>query len=710
MRAWGVAWATVVFGAIAQGAITEHPVRVGDEDDVFAMEDREELSSDASETLVELMRQGVDLNSASREVLEELPGLDEPDIDRILEHRKSHGPLESRADLLTLGLVTREQLEALSPFLSFGQPGRTALLSGDVRLVTRAMPSDTIAPPVLLGANVRGPFALSGNLWLTTTRREPTSPAWNPAKGALVSDGFGYHLGIPAVALRWHPGRFQVVAGTFALGFAERLTLDNTRRAHPDGLTLVDGVRHATGSSAGCRLSPPQGPGCAESGSVFVTPDFVFRELFRGVAISVEEVPLGGTARFSLHGFASYQTRSLYQYELFDRRACPDPRADTRAQCGAPLVYLPDLSTRVLTSTLPSVFDELAAGGHVSFEPSDRWKLGVTGYGAAPFFHAQPAELDFQEWSRWPNGGAFGAVGLDAAAHPGALGLFLEVARSFDRSTGNEGGGFGAEQRSTWSGHGHALELSLQYYDLHFLNPYARPISAPGEYDGQRARNEAGARLRYSGKLGRLWRLGGRADLWLNPFEEPGRQPAFVTNLRTLARLDFTGSKVVQPGVWLDVRARNLASSARGTCEPYDSAEGGTYTCSTELYRATAHLELIPLERRLRLTAQGSLSWVRDVSDPSRLRNDVVAWAEFDAWPLEALQLRLRARYLFQDLADQRLEQSAWGRFEAVWSPAPSTRIALRYELYALLDQRASSLTRQPNPEHRFALDARLSF
>lgn len=699
MRGRGVAWATVLFAEVALGAISEHLLRVGGEDDVFAMEERGELLADDAEHLVELLQRPVDLRTASRAELSELPGVDAADVERLLEHQRTADALATAA-LVDAGVLTEAQLEALAPFIR-ATPllGAAPSLAGEVRLVTRAMPTDTLAPPVLLGARLVGPFGLEANLWLATTRQALASPTWETsagAGGALVTGGAPYQLTVPVAGLQWRWGRLKVVAGTFAIGFGERLVLDTTRRPNPDGLELVAGFPRLSTSSRRCRSSPD----CADAASSnnsgnsgnsntdaapsrFVTSDFAFREPFRGLAASLEAIPLGADTTLSLAAFASYQTRSVSQYELYDARACADPRRDALAQCDAPAVYLSDLSTKVSSSTLPRLFDELALGAHLGLTGGERWKFGLTGYRAAPTFHAGPAELDFQEWSRWPNGGPFGAVGVDGSLHLGDVGLFVELARSFDGSVGNQGGGWGVVQRTTWGGQGHQLELSARYFDAHFANPHARPVSAPDEYDGQRARNEAGARLRYSARLGAAWRVGGRADVWLNPFEVPGLERALVPHLQALARLDFTGWAAAQPSLWVEARLG-------------------------ELTRATLRLELAPLERRLRLTAQGSLS---RTTDGAATRYGLLAWLALDARPLDILELQARARFLITDLSGPKeLEQSARASLEVALSPISAVRLAARYELFVLLDARPSTLTRWPNPEHRLGLDARFTF
>lgn len=108
---------------------------------------------------------------------------------------------------------------------------------------------------------------------------------------------------------------------------------------------------------------------------------------------------------------------------------------------------------------------------------------------------------------------------------------------------------------------------------------------------------------------------------------------------------------------------------------------------------------------------QASFSWKDDIKYKDRFRNEVQVWAEARSAPVDFLQLRVRARYLNQDLSDVAyLEKNVWTFVEGAWLITPKTRLALRYDLFVWLDQRASTLNRIPNPEHRFQLDVRTSF
>ncbi len=572
-----------------------------DEHELIAEQQRGTLMTTASDAALELLRTGIDLRTTTREELENVPGLSPDDIEAIL--------------------VSREATPALRPYLR----------ASHVRLLTQLTASDTLAPPMLLNARVEGPMGLSAGVLITSTRLSIATPVLTHR--TLASTGPGYFFHLPRAFVQWQTGRLRLIAGTFTVGFAERLTLDTTRRLTPNGFALSEDFRHPTELTRLCKVTE-----CAQT--LYVTPDFDVREAFRGLAASYEE------ARFSLFGFLSYQSRSVYQYELSDGSGA------------APAVYLGQSETRVIFSTLPYFYDELTAGGHTTIALSERVSVGVTGYAAKAF-----TEFRFQSYSRHPPTGLYGSLGLDAHLRVESFAFHFEAARSFDVVAG----GFGLIGRATW----HTLELSLRYYDEGFSTPNARPISAPDEFDGQRARNELGARFTAKHALSPSWLLYGRFDVWVPPMTDPT-----VLNLYALARLEFTGSKLVQPGVWVEMRNRNL--------EVGDGAD---------LYRAALRLELKPIgvvSQSLFTLSDNTLAFQQ--------------WLEAHGEPLEWFQWRVRSRYL------RSLEQSWWSFIELAWLPKPGVRVAARYDTYVWLDTRPVTLNRNPNPEHRFTLDLRTTF
>ncbi|MFO0596789.1 MAG: helix-hairpin-helix domain-containing protein [Myxococcaceae bacterium] len=707
--------------APVSAAIYENTISVDDEEDLFEMNQRGDISDATADTLLELIREGVDLNSADREQLYDLPGITYLDVDAILEYRKAKGRIEDPTELVAAGAITAEQLIQIAPFIRIDAAAPRLPIGGRVRAQGRFTTTDNVPPPALLNARVRGPWNLSAGFLMFTTRRRADTPTYDAVNDALQSKGFLYQPQLPRFFVQWKPNNFRLIAGTFTVGFGERMTLDNTRRQTPRGFYLVDDFRRPSYLSQTCKLSaaglaldPTSGCDSADGKNLYITPDYTWRDSFRGIAASIEDLKIGEEASASAYGFLSYQSRSIYQYELYDKRYCEDPRDDNNPFCKAPSVYLPDGSTRLVFSTLNNVFDELTGGGHVTFKPTYRFTFGATAFAAVPFFKPSTIELDFQEYSRYPSGGAFGAIGLDAHASYKGFNFFIEGTHSFDKRVGTPGGGNGVEARTTFSPKGHELELSLRFYDLGFGTPYARPVSSPDETDGLRARNEAGARLRWHGRFGKDWETRFRADFWVNPYAAiDGTMPAGIPNLYALARLDFNGWNFLQPAVWVDARNRNLVSDQRGRCSSGTVVytEGAPFTCGGDLYKFAARIDTQPFGRYLHASVQAWFTFTDDIRYKDRFRNDFMFWFELRSMPTDWLQLRARTKYLDQDISDPTyLETSVWSFIEAAWVINKGTRIAGRYDLYVYLDQRSSTLNRVPSPEHRFQLDLRASF
>lgn len=711
----------LLLAAAAQGAIYESDITSDSEEELLELEQRGEISEDTAETLMELLREGVDLNSAAAEQLYDLPGLTYPDVDAILEYRKSKGRIDDPTELVAAGALTEEQLIQIAPFIRIDAARPVWPVGGKFHAQSRFTTTDNVPPPTLLTARLRGPLDLSGGFMAFTTRRRAAKPLYDETTDALKSAGFSYTPHLPRFFLQWKPGQTRLVVGTFTIGFAERLTLDNTRRITPRGIYLVDDYRRENELTKTCKLSgaellvdPTNGCDLSEGNNLYITPDYHWREVFRGVAGSVEDMRLGEVATMSLYGFASYQQRSLYQYELYDRRSCEDPSDDKNSLCRAPPIYLHDGTTRLVFSTLGDVFDELTTGGHLTFKPSHRFTFGATSFASVPFFTQQPMQLDFQEYSRYPTGGTFGAVGIDAKATFSGFNFFLEGAHNFDgRITNNKQGGWGVEQRTTFGSKHQAFELSLRLYDTGFGTPYARPIASPDLLEGQRARNEAGARFRWAARWSENWTSHFIANFWVNPYPIEGSMPAGTTNLYALARLDFTGWTFFQPAVLIDIRNKNLASTEHGTCASGTIVltEGAPLTCGGDFYKFGARIEVLPRNRYFKAALLGSITLRDDYKYRDRFRVDAQASVEFRSHPTDFLQFRLRSKYLNEDTENAAyLETSWWSFLEAVWIPTRGTRIGIRYDLYVWLDQRASTANRIPNPEHRFQLDLRTSF
>lgn len=723
--------AVSVMPAIARAVPYESAILIDEEQDLYELQLTGEISDDTFETLLELYRNPLDLNVATRDDLYLLPDLTYEQIDALLLYRSQVGRIADPAALVVAGILSRETLEQIAPFLLVGtrtvapapdrpgaKPRRMSTgFSGTARYSTGYSVGDTLVPPMFLQTRLRAPGNVRVGGAVVLTRRRLGEISYDPLRDALMADRPSEGVQLPKLFALWEGQNVSVIAGTFRLGFGQRLTLDNSSRYTPDGFYPDDVVAYSNDLQRLCRESRgelDESPCGGDLRYQYTSADHRWSDGFRGVAATLKGVSLGG-ATLKATGFASYQSRSLYQYELYDRGRCDDPRSDDR-NCSAPPVYVRTLDGEPAPTfslmTLPDIYDELAGGGNVSLSFGRRARLGFTGYYAQTIWGVDGIDLDFQEWSRTPFGGPYGAVGADAAWGTGPFDFFLEAARSFD-STPDGGGGFGIVQRSTLSLNRQELELSFRYYDREFANPYARSIASPSQLEGLRTRNEAGARLRYQGRLGSLFRLRGSVDAWMLPEDSAATGTAGMTNLDAAVRADFVGSKLFQPSVWGEYRNKDLAKGGRDQCFQ-TSQETDEWNvplpCSGELYRAVARVAVSPL-RWLSTAIQYQHTLLDDAKFQDGMRQDSALWFELMMRPIDSLRLRGRARYLLEDISsNDYLEHSLWTYLDATWAATRTLSARARYDYVAYLDERASTLARLPNPEHRFRLELETRF
>jgi hypothetical protein len=559
------------------------------------------------------------------------------------------------------GVLSEETFEALRELLSTGVELETATpealevqpgLAGRVRVSTALAAADALVPPVLLQARVEGPLGLRGGAVLTLTRRYLGAVHYDARHRALATRAPEVSLHLPKFYARWEGEHASVLVGTYRLGFGQRLTLDTTGWPTPEGFVADEGFLVPGRPERRC-LRAGGAKACADEAGR-VTPDFGWTEGFRGVVGTVHGQVEGVT--LSLTGFGSYQTRDVLPSELLDLEAC----------CKAPVVLLEEAGrqgSRLVSRRLPDVFHELAGGGHVSVGLSSREQVGLTAWGAWPLGGVEGVSLGFQPRARYPEQGGFGAVGVDGAWGAGPVDLFFEVARSFDETPG-QGGGWGALQRTVLGNRRQELELSLRWYGRDFANPYGRALSAPDEFEGLRARDEAGVRLRALHR-GETWRLRGQVDAWTASPERGEEAPA---HLVASLRVDWLGLPELQPSVGVEHRT------------------GG--------YRLLGLVRFAPAEA-LVLTARYRHVWSLTESHPERFQQEGHAVLQAVLRPLPVL--RVQGHVSWQE------ELRAGG--EVAWSVTEGLSTRARYEL--VLDARTPESPRSPvePPQHLFRLE-----
>lgn len=646
------------------------------EEDLYDLLITEQISESSFNALLLLHQTRVDLNRAERQDLYLLPNLDYAHVDRILAYREAVEKIRNLDDLVAAGILAPNLARAIRAFAvvhdsELPKPQTKGLLRIQGRWTGRY---DRLPPASALQARVQTLNNLDMGVAGALTRNSLRRIRWDPRRNALSAESEGVRFEIPKLYVEWDDETWEVVVGTYRVGFGQRLTFDVTDQVTPNGSFGDYELRRGSELALRCSRAAgelSQAP-CPIGTEARVTPDYAWTNRLTGVVIGLKELPLGH-GWLQAYAWGSYQVHRIARMELVDVAACPDPRRDEDPACLAPAVYLrigdPTAPTSTARfATLPAMYAEGLAGGNTSYFWNDRAHLGVTGYGSLPKWLIAGAALGFQEFSRKPFAGAFGALGIDAAFGFGRQDFFAELAHSFDAQP-DGGGGYAAIVRSVTTLAKSELDISLRYYGSRYANPYARPVSAPDELDGLRARNEAGIRFVTNAKLGH--RVGIRAllDAWREL--SSGSLHALI-----FARTDWRISSSWTWAAWGEYRNGPAQRFIVATQVGWDPV------------------------RRVRLSGQLRYRWGGELG-AYRLQQDLAAILNITTRPIDPLRVRFRLRYQFDDVwNNHRLPQSIWSYLDIALSLRDRDVLRFRYDFRLFLDQRESTLARMPNPEH----------
>ncbi|MDB4960361.1 MAG: hypothetical protein JWP01_360, partial [Myxococcales bacterium] len=723
MRAAVLASLAVLVVARPAGAIPyETFIDVTDQSELEDLLAAQDISQDTYDELLDLLERGVDLNTAQRSELYALPNLTYDDVDKIIAYRSlQKGVIRDPAELVSAGALSEEKLLAIAGFLLVRPPGESPIaLHGWVRGMTRVSHKDRIAPPFLLRGRFHAARHLQAGFGMTTTRLRVGAPVFDPNRNALISERRSLEVHVPKAFVKWETDEFALIAGSYRAGFAQRLVFDNSSQYTPNGLYSDDQLFYAVDLDRDCRESTGEleaSPCTGARGSKYVTPDFSWRNGLLGVGAGVKklELPTGWLQAFA---WASASKRSIYQYELVVRdgtsATCRDPHDDDDPLCAAPTVFVrPDGNLLTPTSqlsfvTLPDVFLEKLAGGNVSYYADRRNSVGVTAYGATETNLVDGVALDFQEWSRYPTGRTFGAAGANFSFGQRWLDVFGEAALSYDKSPESApstgGGGPAGILRVTATRRKEELEAVFRYYGIDYANPYARPISQADEFDGQRARDELGARLRYL-NTGKRFTLRALLDVWVPPstMRDDFVLGRATPKLDTYVRADVRTTDELRLGLWLRYQDKDLAEGGHDQCfevSTETSPTGDPIPCAGRQLTtiARAHYQA---DRTLGMTFMLQHQLLDDdKASMTAFRSDVAAWAIGTWVPNKDFRVRTRLRYLDEAIADNTyLERSFSGLVDASFKLRDRDILRVRMDTKFWLDDRASTQERSPNPE-----------
>jgi len=697
-------------------------VSIESDDDLYNLLEENTIDQDSFDSLQELLERGVDLNRASRDAIYELPNLSYVAVDAILAYRAEAGSIDNPAALVSAGILSEKELLALAPFLimSDGRPGAPFGAKGWARFSTLGLAGEARVPGMALQVRASAQGGLNAGISTILTRDRLGAISYDSSRRGLLAALPSAKLQLAKAFVKWDHQDYGLVAGTYSIGFGQRLTFDNTGRFAPNGFEKDDAIYRGSSLTVGCRESTGElsaSPCTGDEASMRVTPDFRWIPRLVGVAGGHRRLELG-TGHLQAFGFFSYQRKSAYQYDILDRKVCTveqeaagscDLSADFNVYVKQEDPFAP--APEFKFSTLTGVYDELLVGGNVAYWFGERAQLGITGYGAAPQWKIPEMELDFRRAARTPFGGPYGAVGINGSLGFAWWDLGAELARSAD-SMGAGGGGFGGILRGTGSWKKRELELSARYYGADFVNPYARPIAAADELDGNRARDEAGLRARFKASFGRGFDLRAGSDLWAQP-------STGVFNNQTDLRLSYQLSDAIRVSGWGLIRDKDLSLGGRAQCyetfsgvlDPGLGPDGSVSSgCAGMKLQGAAQVRYEPF-KRWSISLQYQNAWLDDGSYQDRFRQDRSVWVIFMVKPLDSLRIRGRVRYLYEDVSDAgRLERWWWSYLEVSWSLPQMLKLRARYDLVIWTDERSSTSSRLPNPEHWFWLTAEARF
>lgn len=652
-------------------------IDVKTEEDLYDLLVTAQISESSFNALLLLHQTRVDLNRASRERLYLLPNLDYRQVDRILAYREKVGAIHALEDLVAAGVLEPELASALHAFVIVPpQEAPRSRTSGFVRIQGRWTGRyDRLPPAAAAQARVGTLRNLDIGAAAVLTRNRLRRVRWDPRRHALSAEPEHVRLEVPKLYGAWIADKWEIIAGTYRIGFGQRLTFDVTDQITPNGFFGDYELRRNSELGLRCRRAAgelPESP-CPAGRVARVTPDYEWTNRLAGLAVGLKDLPVG-QGWLQLYAWGSYQVHRARQIEVVDAGACDDPRRDEDPACRAPPVYVhtgdPNAPASTATfASLPAMYAEGLAGANASYFWNERTHVGLTGYGSVPKWLVRGVGLGFQEIARKPFGGAFGAVGVDVAFGFGLQDFFAEVARSFDGQVGG-GGGYGAIARSVTTLPLAELDVSVRYYGSDYVNPYARPVSTPDELDGLQARDEAGLRLRATIRLRRRVGLRVIADGWR-------RLSSGRWNGLLFARADFQIASSWSWALWTE----------------YRNSKGQRVLLATRLA-----YQPVP---RLTLSGQFQNRWLDAKRDSHRLQQDIAAILHITARPIDVLRIRIRVRYDFEDIQDNnRLPQSLWAYLDAALTVRERDTLRMRYDVRVFLDRRESTLTRAPNPEH----------
>ena len=559
------------------------------EEDAYELYYEGNLDEEELERLVAMLQDPVDLNSAEREELYDLPGLTWPMVDAILAYRDREGRFRSLDDLALLPEVPRDVLNELRSFAEVRKPlsprdylrsswqfkaAYNPEQSSSEGASSDEAATETEAPPTLYIKShneimrwLNFGFALTEAQELAPLDHGLHVPVFDSdgdpdgtAEGYLT-DGLRTRWELSKIYLhtpRDRYSRWSAIAGSYRIGFGMGTVFDNTSREFPKGWRADVDISRSEDLTRASPVRYRDDPG-----------------LF-GAAASLHRLDLGSVF-LSAHAFASRIGRNSYQELMTDPEEGEGQSIYIceRARDSGDCEFRTDPADgkkiyKLYQVTVLDALQETTCGANVNVHLDPRTQVGVTAYrGSLDIDLPHEQRLKVSRGSKYPDDDdEFGAVGGHLFWGLGPFTLRAEGAQA-------KSGGRALWLRTFFDQGPLEAELGLRRYDDDYENPWGSPYAQADEYNGNRARDEQGINyvLGYRPFAGLSLKLRGdfwqtqHAQCWIDGDGEEGEKDSTVSfdTARCLAKAKEAGKDVAFQAT--DNTSQELSASWRPTSE-----------------------------------------------------------------------------------------------------------------------------------------------
>lgn len=533
----------------------EVEIIIQDEDDIEELYLNGDISAESKEKLLYLLNNKVELNSASRDALYDLPGITMEMADAIIRFREEVRSFKKVKDLLKVKEIPQDVYIQIEPFVFVKVPPKKLkpkipAVRGSFRLKAVDSFTDNYPPEGYIRLRAESGKFNMGLVGLSRNRL--FGVRFDEEKGVLVAEDEHSGFEIPKGYIYSEGRNLKWLVGSYTAGFGQRLVFDNTSKDKPHGWYQDDLIYDSSYDTTHPRYKP-------------------YKKLL-GATFQMEKVYLG-SGWFDFTGFLSYHPwLDIYQYDFkymgYDAGyGCDEPPcSDLIDSTGSSLRY----------KTIPSAYTEALGGANFTYNFAKRKHIGITGYMSNIQWNLDAPDIQFTN-SPIPNRSSFGAFGFDGAYGIKWFDLYTEFA-------GTDSGGWAGIVRGIISRKRLEIDTSIRNYTTDFDNPHSRGLSQPDEVDydedyyyyyyekywthADRDRDEQGYLFKLTYRPIKQLKLRAQYDIWRHPSNG-------IIDTEIYGRADYTPIREVTLTSYYEYRDNDIKVGGRD--EDYDESGARHY-------------------------------------------------------------------------------------------------------------------------------------